>query len=221
MLSEYMTFDVQSDAVYSIEHHHLQKRILAFLQTNIPQSVGELVGAAKSNLSKMYEDKLSGELVNLLNDRLRESSPYLFRFEAKSGPDILIFASPYQAFSSELFVIEAKRLPPTKPRDYVRMGIGRFKREEHGKEHDIAAMLGYIQDEDFGHWYKKVNSWIEDLISTSGENPRWIEQDKLRSIRLTDVGEYRSTHSRINENPITLYHFWVPLFNISEVTSTN
>ena len=71
MLSEYMTFDVQSDAVYSIEHHHLQKRILAFLQTHIPQSVGKLVGAAKSNLSKMYEDKLSGELVNLLNDRLR------------------------------------------------------------------------------------------------------------------------------------------------------
>lgn len=221
MFSEDTTFDLRSDLVYSIEHGHQQKQIMAFLQSNLSECAAKLMAAAKCDLMTMCEDDISRQIVNLLNDKLREASGYLFRFEARCGPDILIFASPYQPFSSELFVIEAKRLPPTTSRDYVRMGIGRFKREEHGKEHDIAAMLGYIQDEDFGHWYKKVNSWIEDLISTSGESPRWIEQDKLRSIRLTDVGEYESKHSRINENPITLYHFWVPLFNVSGVTSTN
>ncbi len=221
MYSEDMTFDLRSDLVYSIEHGHQQKQIMAFLQSNLSECAAKLTAAAKCDLMTMYEDDISRQIVNLLNDKLREASGYLFRFEAKCGPDILIFASPYQPFSSELFIIEAKRLPSPKSRDYVKTGIGRFKREEHGKKHDIAAMLGYVQDEDFEHWYKKVNSWIEDSIAMPDENPRWMEQDKLHSVRLAGVGEYRSTHSRINENPITLYHFWVPLFNVSEVASTN
>lgn len=213
MYSEEMTVDLQSDLVYTIKHGHQQKQIIAFLQSNISECATKLTGAAKSDLLTMHEDDISRQIVNLLNDKLREKSGYLFRFEAKEGPDILIFASPYKAFSLELFVVEAKRLPPTSNQDYVKSGIGRFKKEKHGKGHGIAAMLGYVQKENFDHWYNEINSWIEDLIATPDGNPSWIEQDKLHLISRVDVGEYRSTHSRINENPIILHHFWVSLFN--------
>ena len=148
-----------------------------------------------------------------MNDKLRESSGYLFRFEAKSGPDILIFASPYQSFSDPLLVIEAKRLPPTSKRDYVRTGIGRFKTEEHGKHHDIAAMLGYIQDKDFDYWYKEINGWIDDLIVDVTQNPRWEKQDKLNKSNAAPLGEYDSKHSRKEKGPITLCHFWLNFCN--------
>ena len=211
MFSEDNKPDLKSNLVYSIERHRHQKRILGFLQNSLPGLARQLIEAVDFTLSNMCEDDISREIVNLLNDKIRESSGYIFRFEAKSGPDILIYALPYAPFSSELLVIEAKRLPPTSSRDYVHTGIGRFKREEHGKQHDIAAILGYVQDEDFAHWYKKINSWIDDLIHKANESPAWIEQDKLCRVKEGDLGEYESIHSRVSKDPIALRHFWIML----------
>ncbi len=205
--------DIKNDLIYSLESSHHQKSILSFIRENIVDVLSTLSGKANINLSILCEDDISREITNLLNDKLRELSGYLFRFEAKSGPDILIFASPYIVFSEPLFFIEAKRLPPTSSRDYVNSGIGRFKNKDHGKNHDIAAMLGYVQKEDFNYWHSEVNSWIDDLIDSSGDNVRWSEQDKIAAIQVSELGEYKSTHSRIKMNPITLYHFWVNLCN--------
>ena len=136
---------------YSLDHHQHQKKILSFLRSNLPEITNKLIKSAGANLMDYEEDDITGEINNFLNDKLRESSGYLFRFEAKSGPDILMFASPYQSFSPPLFVIEAKRLPSTSARDYVRTGIGRFKNGEHGAQYNIAAVLGYVQDNDFDY----------------------------------------------------------------------
>jgi len=174
-----------------------------------------LTGKDIVDLTTKKEDEITGEIVNLLNDKLRSLSGYLFRFEAKTGPDILIFASPYEPFSPELFVIEAKRLPPTSYRDYVHTGIERFKREEHGKQYDIAGMLGYVQEKDFCYWHKKVNSWIDDLISKVDKTPKWEEHDKLRISKITNICEYKSRHSRLRKNAITLHHFWIALHKTS------
>lgn len=211
MFSEDNKPDLKSNLVYSIEHLRHQKRILEFLQDNLPTVAQRLIGGVESSVSMMHEDDISREVVNLLNDKIRESSVYVFRFEAKSGPDILIHALPYEPYSSELLVIEAKRLPPTSSRDYVHTGIGRFKRENHGKQHDIAAILGYVQEEDFIHWYKTINSWIDDLIHKANESPAWIEQDKLSRVKEGDLGEYESIHSRVSKDPIALRHFWIML----------
>jgi hypothetical protein len=205
--------DIKNDLIYSLESGHHRKSILSFIRENIVDVSSILLGKANINISTLYEDDISREITNLLNDKLRELSGYLFRFEAKSGPDILIFASPYIAFSEPLFFIEAKRLPPTSSRDYVNSGIGRFKNKEHGKNHDIAAMLGYVQKEDFNYWYGKVNSWIDDLIANPNDCIGWSEQDKITIIQVSEFGEYKSTHSRIKINPITLYHFWINLCN--------
>lgn len=205
--------DIKNDLIYSLESGHHRKSVLSFIRGNIVDVSNRLLGKANINISTLYEDDISREITNLLNDKLRELSGYLFRFEAKSGPDILIFASPYKAFSEPLFFIEAKRLPPTSSRDYVNSGIGRFKNKEHGKNHDIAAMLGYVQKEDFNYWYGKVNSWIDDLIANPNDFIGWSEQDKITIIQVSEFGEYKSTHSRIKINPITLYHFWINLCN--------
>lgn len=211
MFSEDNKPDLKSNLVYSIERHRHQKRILEFLQNSLPGFARQLIEAVDFTLSNMWEDDISRQIVNLLNDKIRESSGYIFRFEAKSGPDILIYASPYAPFSAELLIIEAKRLPPTSSRDYVHTGIGRFKREEHGKQHEIAAILGYVQDKDFAHWHMTVNSWIEDLIRKVDVSPAWIEQDKLSRVKEGDIGEYESVHSRVSKAPIALRHFWIML----------
>ena len=205
--------DIKNDLIYSLKSGHHRKSILSFIRENIVDVSSRLIGKANINISTFCEDDISREITNLLNDKLRELSGYLFRFEAKSGPDILIFASPYIAFSEPLFFIEAKRLPPTSSRDYVNSGIGRFKNKEHGKNHDIAAMLGYVQKEDFNYWHGKVNSWIDDLIANPNDCIGWSEQDKITIIQVSEFGEYKSTHSRIKINPITLYHFWINLCN--------
>ena len=205
--------DINNDLIYSLESGQHRKSILSFIRENIIDVSNKLLGKANINISILCEDDISREITNLLNDKLRELSGYLFRFEAKSGPDILIFASPYIAFSEPLFVIEAKRLPPTSSRDYVSSGISRFKNKEHGKKHDIASMLGYVQKKDFNYWYGKVNSWIDDLIANPNDCIGWSEQDKITIIQVSEFGEYKSTHSRIRINPITLYHFWINLCN--------
>ena len=206
-------------AVFPIEKGKHYKKILFFLQNNMSSVSSGLIKGAKDNkldLRIAHEDDISREIHRLLNDRLRDaSSDYTFTFEAKSGPDILIYASPYSAFSQELLVIEAKRLPPTSSQEYVkgdRGGIERFKKKKHGEKHDVAVILGYVQKNSFNHWYTKVNSWIDDLISDSTQNPRWEKQDRLVKIKISDIAEYRSKHSRISRKPITLHHFWINLF---------
>jgi len=201
--------DIHNTLKYSLEHHQHQKKILSFLRNNLREIANKLVKTPGASLSGFKEDDITGEIHNLLNDKLRESSGYLFRFEAKSGPDILIFAAPYQPFSKPLFVIEAKRLPPTSKQDYVLKGIGRFKIEEHAKDHDIAAMLGYVQDNGFDYWYEKINAWIDDLIVDVTRNPRWVADDKLNQGKALFFGEYESIHCRKTRGPIMLYHFWL------------
>jgi hypothetical protein len=205
--------DIQNELKYSLEYRQHQRKILTFLRSNLPEITNKLIKGARSSLSDFEEDDLTGEINNLLNDKLRESSGYLFRFEAKSGPDILMFVSPYEPFSTPLFVIEAKRLPPTRSKDYILTGIRRFKTEEHGMQHDIAAMLGYVQDKNFNYWHDEINLWIEDLIADTAQKPQWEQQDKLNQVRVASYGEYKSIHSRTKKGPITLHHFWLDFCN--------
>ena len=208
---------IHSDLEFSTTRNLSKEKILSFLKNSLPEISKTLAKEALSqsvDLRDICENKISSEIQRLLNDKLREeNSDYTFTFNESYGPDISIYASPYTAFSEILFVIEAKRLRSKSSNDYVKSGIRRFKEEKHGKHHNIAAMLGYVQEEDFNYWYDKVNSWIKALISDTSENPRWTQKEQIREIQITDIGEYKSKHSRIKEEPITLYHFWINLCN--------
>ena len=206
--------EVHEDLNYSVEPKHHIKKILGFLRghlagfaKNFVRTVGE---KPAGNIDINYEDYISGELSLFLNNNVIQSG-YLFGFR-QVGPDIKVFQFPHPVHETERFVIEAKRLYKGS-RDYVNSGIGRFKNKEHGKNHDIAAMLGYVQKEDFNYWHGKVNSWIDDLIANPNDCIGWSEQDKITIIQVSEFGEYKSTHSRIKINPITLYHFWINLCN--------
>jgi hypothetical protein len=129
------------------------------------------------------------------------------------GPDIFVREFGDGVHGKTLLFIEAKRLYQGARKDYVSSGIARFKKEDHGKEDNVAAMLGYVQDNDFDHWHDKVNSWIDDLRNDSSRNPEWKDQDKLTAVNIADIAEFTSRHSRIQEKPITLYHFWINLCN--------
>lgn len=213
MFFEQTTPDIQNNLDYPLKPRQHQTAILSFLRQTLPEVAKSLVRTGASILPTLNENDITGEISNLLNDRLRSTSSYLFRFEAQSGPDILMFASPYKTFSRPLFVIEAKRLPSTSSRDYVLTGIRRFKTEEHGKDHDYAAMLGYIQAQDCDHWHNTINGWIDDLTTDRSQKPRWENQDKLNCCCVNPIGEYKSVHRRKERDPITIYHFWLDFTN--------
>ena len=206
--------EVHENLDYSVEPNHHIKKILGILRSHLAGFAKNFVRTVgkkpAGNIDINYEDYISGELSLFLNNNVIQRG-YLFWFRAV-GPDIIVFQFPHPVHETELFVIEAKRLYKG-PRDYVNSGIGRFKNKEHGKKHDIAAMLGYVQKEDFNYWHGKVNSWIDDLIANPNDYIGWSEQDKITIIQVSEFGEYKSTHSRIKINPITLYHFWINLCN--------
>lgn len=122
------------------------------------------------------------------------------------------------------FSIEAKRLPTpgqNREREYVighnkpNGAIERFKKGIHGKNLNYAAVIGYVQNEDFDYWFLKVNGWIEELIKASPTE--WMADDKLRKIAEPNdqLAKYESDNIRIpaksSSDKIRLFHFWITL----------
>lgn len=200
--------DIRKDLDYSIAKGLHQTKILGLLRNNLPKFSKDFKIAAP-NVNVNLEDYISQELQFFLNNQVRPGS-YLFGFQAK-GPDIFVRQFGARIHGLILLYIEAKRLPPTSSQDYVKTGIRRFKKEEHGKQHDTAAMLGYVQEKDFNHWHNEINSWIAALTSDKSENPRWTKEEQINKVQITDIGEYQSTHHRISKKPIKLHHFWINL----------
>ena len=126
-------------------------------------------------------------------------------------------------------VIEAKRLPAPgadREREYVTGtdrasgsptgGIQRFKLGLHGSDVEIAAMVGYIQDQSPEHWHRSINTWIDDLVGvTSPDGCVWKKADRLQSLQ-THAGDRTafsvSAHERRCEcatSKIEIHHLWV------------
>ena len=217
MFLEQSNLYLQSNLKYSLEKRSHQKKILELLRINLPKFAKEFMNADSCAQAKNIdididdENYISGQLSTFLNNNVNDIG-YIFSFRAV-GPDILVHQFPHLVHKPELFVAEAKRLR-TGSNDYVSSGIERFKKEKHAKLHDNAAMLGYVQEHSFNHWYNKVNSWIDIEISQGDDdNITWARTDKINVVQVADIGEYMSTHSRVQRGPITLYHFWLNLCN--------
>lgn len=125
-----------------------------------------------------------------------------------------------------IFCIEAKRLPtPGSQREkeyiighwntknkYVNSGgIERFKKGIHGRGLTHSAIIGYVQQNDFEHWYKQVNIWIDELIQDASQEIEWNQNDKLNQLSLKpNIAKFQSVNKRTNDS-ITLFHFWLNL----------
>jgi hypothetical protein len=186
------------------------------------------------------ENQLNLQLVKFLDAQARSEFP-MVRFdheEYQSGRrSIDMSASPIETIIIDarlhtiydpILVIEGKRLPaPSLDRekeyvsggkDSISGGIQRFKLGLHGGDHNIVAMVGYVQEQSLSQWHKQINDWIakfergifEDSCEWSaGEKLALIEEDSLNG-----VARYNSTHSRVGsvkKERFELYHLWIEM----------
>lgn len=120
--------------------------------------------------------------------------------------------------------IECKRLPTPKDskrdeREYVFSehrtvgGIQRFKQGHHGSNHNVAAMIAYVQEGTRQDWKTSITEWIKGLVKEQCAG--WSDSDLLQTIRDDDntgISVLESEHVREgNLLPIVLHHLWMEM----------
>lgn len=162
-----------------------------------------------------------------------EEFPFFFKAEPKDKiekgkPDLGTYISIKSLRGkTPFFTIECKRLPTprnkSEQKEYVtglKGGITRYKRNEHGVDLPINAMIGYIEKYDFEYWHNEINLWIESLNGTIEEgketikNISWSNCEVLERVYFNDIARLQSKHPRINSTltkEVTLVHFWVKI----------
>ncbi len=209
MIKSHLNNYVQPNVEFpSLPREQTIKAILKFLEIYLPQ-FNKIFLSENSLIRK--EDEISRELLFFLQDSVEN---LLIHFDAKEGVDFVIKVKPFILSSKPIFLIEAKRLPPTNNKDYAQGrtgGLERFKGElpGYGKHLLQSAMLGYIQKKSKEHWLTKINSWIDEKITNESEIS-WNDNDKL--IKDKEFADFISKHERVTQPPITLYHFWLILY---------
>jgi hypothetical protein len=189
-------------------YHQIQ--ILNSLRTNLGEFALMCRNTLKPETASDEENYITKQIGRFLTSK---NNGYLFEPESQCGPDLqVIIFKTFNLHEPPIFVIETKRLRKRSGRDYVQGetgGIERFKREKHGEMFGIAAMLGYVEEEDFLYWHEKVNSWIDVLINSEESEIIWDKNDQLIEIAISEIGEYKSTHKRKRIQDIVLHHFWL------------
>jgi len=193
-----------------------------------------------SRPDEQSENKLNLQLCKFLNANARDDFP-MVEFEHEeyqsNHRSVDISASPVKEITigarlytiyDPIVVFECKRLPaPSHDREkeyvtggieYKTGGIQRFKLGLHGANHDIAAMIGYLQEGSACDWHDKINKWITELGSgiiadvcvwNINEVLEKLEEDSSRGI-----ADYQSTHNRsgsVQSNKILIRHLWITM----------
>lgn len=142
---------------------------------------------------------------------------------APSGEVIWIKGREYTQYRT-LLPIECKRLPTPSSsdrdeREYLISrfsstgGVQRFKAGHHGAAHGRAAMIGYVQAHDIGHWQAEIDSWIDGIVKDATEN--WSAADKLVLIAHGSPRRLAALRSRHNRRaglePIQIDHLWIEM----------
>lgn len=191
--------------------------------------------------AEVGETKLTAQLCARLNSLSRHSPGWdilQFRREEPDEADgrraidlvaspcgqvILIEGRKYDEYHT-LLPIECKRLPTPvgherDEREYLISkfsstgGVHRFKAGHHGREHDRAAMIAYVQEKDIAHWFTQLASWVEELAAEPVDG--WSSADKLGLIehdKAQRLGALSSSHSRTTGlPPIRIDHLWIEM----------
>lgn len=190
---------------------------------------------------KTSETDLTAQLCAYLNTAARFSAGWdILQFKVeepdqqKKGRKIDLVASPCGTTVwiegrrctqfDTLLPIECKRLPTPKSkerdeREYVinrkatTGGIQRFKAGNHGADHALAGMIGYVQKDSPAIWYDRLNTWIHELEGSV--HTGWTIKDQLRTDATETKPEltlYRSSHARENGlQDIDIRHLWIEM----------
>jgi len=192
-----------------------------------------------NRLAVESEDRLNSQLYKFLNSQAREHLPmFLFGYEEPQykrrnvdisvlpSENMIIEARPHTIYDPVL-VIECKRLPApsvgrekeyvtgTSP-DKITGGIQRFKLDFHGAKHELAAMVGYIQEQFDKDWRNTINGWIKELIAKPiGDGCVWSDDEILYLLEnntATGIIKCSSKHRRTaNNRKIEIYHLWISM----------
>jgi hypothetical protein len=184
------------------------------------------------------EEKLNSQLCDYLNYRARHSFPMaVFHHEefqagrrkidmsVKTEQAILAGTRKFTKYEPYL-VIEGKRLPaPAREREkeYVTGyevgsgGLQRFKLGHHGASLEVAAMVGYVQQNDPNSWLVAINGWIKSLDGVDcAPGCRWSSGEQLGDYRILKrlrISSSTSKHARTSASTpeIEVHHFWVSM----------
>lgn len=194
-----------------------------------------------SRPNEQSENRLNLHLCKFLDVIARNEFP-LIRFDheeyqsdhrsvdisASPITEITIGASLYTIYDP-VIVFECKRLPAPsldREKEYVtggikhtNGGIQRFKLGLHGANHDIAAMIGYLQKGSAFDWRNEINKWIKELSSgTLADVCVWNISEMLEQLQEDSskgIANCRSTHNRSGNkrsNEIVIHHLWIKMY---------
>lgn len=190
--------------------------------------------SAPGRTSSAGEEDLNGDFHDFLSARAAECFPMVFfrheqRQEGRRRVDLSVkplrpttIRGMLYSWNDAFLVIEGKRLPAPsrdREREYVTGGekhsggIQRFKLGLHGKDHETAILLGYMQEGTLQEWHLRISDWISELIGSHPET--WSGREGLSELELSD-GAIRarchSVHTRpasYKQRDIQLRHFWI------------
>ena len=220
--------DIHKPATHNLE-------LVAFIASELPRWRNHPDRPDKEN-----ETALTEYLCGYLNGAANESTGWShIQFQTETGDEAqggrkidlavkprgcaLIIENRRSSQFQALFPIECKRLPTPKGKDrdereYVFTkegttgGVQRFKFGHHGSKHNFAAMIGYVQEQDFAHWLTEINGWIRNLASET--NSAWSDSDLLQQLNedsTADVCALHSCHSRASLPECELRHLWIKM----------
>lgn len=181
--------------------------------------------------SLTQEDDITSIIRRFLADL---ESVFDFEFQTKDpekngGSDIGVLKKFTKPRHVPICYIEAKILPTPitssdrQETEYVcyrdskkQGGIERFKTGAHAPRNPFCIMFAYIQKEDFSFWFNKINSWInEEITSSSNTSIAWNNEDLLiqeNQFNQEMVAKYNSIHTRTNSLlKVALKHYWINL----------
>jgi hypothetical protein len=187
------------------------------------------------------EERLNAQLCKHLEVTARHSLGMVFfqHEEKQTGKRRVDFAaSPteggfvgtmFHTIYDSFLVFECKRLPPPnsgsgREREYVTGGdaksggIQRFKLGLHGAKHEVAVMVGYVQQGTPSEWNKHINGWIRELEGTlQSDGTKWASIDRLSDFVENNskrTATSKSKHLRsgvIISSNILIHHLWVKM----------
>lgn len=216
----------------ALQHNLSFKAIVSFIGKQLP-----LWSTDPDTPKNEAENALNESLCGFLSIQARHDLPlchFMHEASQRGRRRIDLAAKPVKHILVEghlytkndpVFVIEGKLLPPPgKKREIeyltgldgeITGGVQRFKLGEHGGKLDEAAIVGYVRQNTFHHWFDKINSWIDELIP-SDQYLEWRECEKLKLFREDPLTAYLTSENsrdaeKCKSNIILLHHFWVYL----------
>jgi len=217
-------------------------KTVAFIQRQLPAWRDD-----PDRIQEQAENRLNLQLCKFLDSRARNELPMVrFNHEEYQGGhrSVDLSASPVKPMIIDarlytiydpILVIEGKRLPAPasdREKEYVTGGkentsggIQRFKLGLHGAGLNIAAMVGYVQEQTPRHWHNQVNTWISELAGEANQDSCvWDESEKLVLLEedmRKGIASSRSVHRRGRRGgkillygfsrKITIHHLWIAM----------